>query len=401
MYRLLIVDDEPIIVEGLFDLFQNQKHLSLDIYKAYSGEEALQLMNRARIDIILTDISMPGITGIQLMEEIQLNWPLCRVILLTAYNEFEYVYTAIKHEGVNYLLKTESDTVVVESVEKAIRDLDAVFETNRLIDEAKNKELFTSSILKKEYLAYLLNEQIFNFDEWKSQFEDLKFRIKLDRPFLLAFGKLDEKLAMLNSFEIKNKFYSLCNFTEDNLSQRLVLDYIIFEKMKIVWFIQPKELIEEACFNINTDIWKQTSMITMYTLEFLQEQCEQSLGISISFVISKEPICFENMQGKFEILQSLLNYNINIKKGIIMIEEESGQSTYRNEELQDYNNHYLEVQLLLNKLDILEVCLLNKKKDEFSKVITEMLTKAKDISRDTERLQQKFTAPYRYILLLL
>lgn len=59
MYSLLIVDDEQIIADSLFEFFQGMGHLELDIYRVYSGAAALEWLNRTKIDIVLTDIRMP------------------------------------------------------------------------------------------------------------------------------------------------------------------------------------------------------------------------------------------------------------------------------------------------------------------------------------------------------
>jgi two-component system, response regulator YesN len=107
MYRLLIADDEEIIVNGLYDIFSNLENLELDVYKAYSGEEAIQWLGRTRIDIALTDINMPEIDGLQLLDEIKKRWSWCRVIFLTGHSEFNYAYKAIQYSNVRYLLKTE------------------------------------------------------------------------------------------------------------------------------------------------------------------------------------------------------------------------------------------------------------------------------------------------------
>ena len=79
MYTLLIVDDEAIIADGLYEVFQNLNSLELDVYKAYSGDEAMELLKKTRIDIVLTDIRMPGMSGLQLMEHIQNRWPKCKL----------------------------------------------------------------------------------------------------------------------------------------------------------------------------------------------------------------------------------------------------------------------------------------------------------------------------------
>jgi two-component system response regulator YesN len=58
LHRLLIVDDEEIIVNGLYEIFSSLRHLDLDIYKAYTGEEAIEWLSRTRIDIVLSPIKL-------------------------------------------------------------------------------------------------------------------------------------------------------------------------------------------------------------------------------------------------------------------------------------------------------------------------------------------------------
>ena len=80
MYRLLIVDDEPIIVDGLADLFSSIHYVELEIYKAYSAVQALELMRKDRIDIVLSDICMPGMSGLDIQKEIKFQWPRSKMI---------------------------------------------------------------------------------------------------------------------------------------------------------------------------------------------------------------------------------------------------------------------------------------------------------------------------------
>ena len=102
MKRLLIIDDEPYIVNSIYELFLENKQMELDIYKAYSGMEALELLKKAKIDIVLSDIKMPGMDGLELLKEIHSFWPFCKVIFLTAYDRFDYIHEANK-DGISYI----------------------------------------------------------------------------------------------------------------------------------------------------------------------------------------------------------------------------------------------------------------------------------------------------------
>lgn len=108
--KLLIVDDEAYIVDWLFDLLHEQ-FPELTVRRAYSGIQAMHILENEPIDLLVADIQMPRMTGIQLMEQVCKNWPKCRILFLTGFGEFDYVYTAIQKKGVRYLLKTEDDAV--------------------------------------------------------------------------------------------------------------------------------------------------------------------------------------------------------------------------------------------------------------------------------------------------
>ena len=77
MYRLLIVDDEPDIVEGLYNAFYDYEGLDLDIFKAYSAYDAIKILNSERIDIVLSDIRMPGMDGLEMTRLVKERWPKC------------------------------------------------------------------------------------------------------------------------------------------------------------------------------------------------------------------------------------------------------------------------------------------------------------------------------------
>ena len=105
MHRLLIVDDEPIIVNSIYQILQQATYLELEMYRAYNAFEALELLQRTRVDLVISDIRMPGMDGIEMQGQIISQWPMCKIIFLTGYNEFDYMQRAIRNGGiVDYLL---------------------------------------------------------------------------------------------------------------------------------------------------------------------------------------------------------------------------------------------------------------------------------------------------------
>ena len=102
MLRMLIVDDEEHIVNALYGVLA-ERFDDIEIQRAYSSVTALKMITKMRFDLIISDISMPQMSGLELLDEIRRLWPRCYVLLLTAYDRFDYAYQAIKYERVDYL----------------------------------------------------------------------------------------------------------------------------------------------------------------------------------------------------------------------------------------------------------------------------------------------------------
>lgn len=110
MYRALIVEDEPLMREYLFTRLEALNALWTAAGKASDGAEALEKLQGAHFDAVITDIRMPRMDGLELAKRIQQTDPRLRVILLTGYNEFDYARTAIRLNVFDYLLKPLNDS---------------------------------------------------------------------------------------------------------------------------------------------------------------------------------------------------------------------------------------------------------------------------------------------------
>ena len=137
MYRLLIVDDEPNLVEGLYEYLISVVPEETDILKAYSGREAFQIMRKYSVDLLIADIQMPGMTGLELISKVEQIRPRCSIIFLTGYNNFEWIQNALRHPCcVDYVLKTEGDQVIGEAVLRQLNKIEMMFEGEELLRRA-------------------------------------------------------------------------------------------------------------------------------------------------------------------------------------------------------------------------------------------------------------------------
>lgn len=158
MFRLLIADDEPLITDGLHDRLLGLDVPDLEIYKAYSGSEAAQWVQKRRMDLVITDIKMPGMDGISLLRRVRELWPRCRVMLLTGHDEFELVYQAIQYPGTSYLLKSEGLDAVMDRARRMLREV-AEQRAQSLALERLDAQLKPDlSALRREWLFGLLHD---------------------------------------------------------------------------------------------------------------------------------------------------------------------------------------------------------------------------------------------------
>lgn len=138
MYRVLIVDDEVWMCEYV-KTFIPWRRLGFDELRcALSGEQALALLEERPADVLLTDIRMPGMGGIALSQEVKIKYPLMKVILLTAHEDFSYARSAIQNGVFGYLLKSDPADEITEYFRELREVLD--LESSRGAQEAPLRE---------------------------------------------------------------------------------------------------------------------------------------------------------------------------------------------------------------------------------------------------------------------
>lgn len=121
MYKLLIVDDEMFTVRGMVEVIQ-WGDIGIDgVYTAYNAEEALELISSNDIDVIVCDIEMPGLDGMELLEKIKEEELEIVTIFLSGHAKFDYAQKAIKLGCFDYLLKPVKHKKIKETVKKALK----------------------------------------------------------------------------------------------------------------------------------------------------------------------------------------------------------------------------------------------------------------------------------------
>lgn len=123
MYKMMIIDDEPIIRKGIKESIEWDNYGVEIVAEARNGKNALAKINKTQPDIIITDIRMPEMNGLQMAEELRKNNQETKIIVLSGYDKFEYAKRSISLNVAEYLLKPFGAEELVNIILRLIKDI--------------------------------------------------------------------------------------------------------------------------------------------------------------------------------------------------------------------------------------------------------------------------------------
>jgi len=113
--KVLICDDQALIRDGLQMLLKLDKDIEV-VGLAQDGSEAVEQVAQHQPDLVLMDLKMPGMNGIEATRQIRTRWPAVKVLVLTTYDDDEWVFDAIRAGAAGYLLKDTPREAVIQAV---------------------------------------------------------------------------------------------------------------------------------------------------------------------------------------------------------------------------------------------------------------------------------------------
>ncbi|GGD83877.1 response regulator [Paenibacillus nasutitermitis] len=372
MYRILIVDDEPLIVNSMYRMLREAAHLELEAHRAYNVYEALDCLKQIRIDVVISDIRMPGMSGIELHKQIIESWPRCKLIFLTGYNDFDYTRHAIRTGGVvDYVLKNEDDHIILAAVEKAFAELDKVEDGADYMRNARKKLQLAIPALQKNTLFDLMRNPSPPPKELEKRLAESEIPLLLDKGVFLVTGRADGWMEDATELDRMLLIYACQNIAEEYLAPTVVNVSVVFESNKLVWFMQPREFLARDSWDEEQEkqAWQHLKTRVYGIMEAVQRTCRQLLKLSVSLVMGRGPVEWDNLGTQFYYLKALLGQSSN--NGHELLIQDSDKFGSHSEQGRRYR--LSESQHNKKQLELLEQYLISGQREQFHELYADMM----------------------------
>lgn len=274
MRKVMLVEDEDFILQGIKYII-DWEELSMNVVaEAHNGKEALELFQHNPVDIVITDVEMPQMNGLELLREIRKSDSRTRGIILSGYDEFEYARTALHLDVDEYILKPVN--------EEQLRD--ALLRASRHLDELDRKKVGNMED-KIGWIRFLEGKLA---REKEVEFFQMLPRIEDNEKVYTAIMKLNTE-TMDNAGGIMNILAEL-----QKLGRKLKPIYLMPDTLFLLMYM-PEETVDEE--------------ILEYYGAF-QNYLESSFGIMSFFTVSNAIVEYEKLPQCYKIAQNLQKYRI-------------------------------------------------------------------------------------------
>ncbi len=235
MYKLLLVDDEEEVRQGIRDKIDWNKFGFTVIGEAENGREALDLIEEKLPDIVLTDINMPFMDGLELTSQIRNNYPTVKVVILTGFDDFKFAQAAIKYGVSDYILKPVLPKDINDLLIKLKNQINLEIQEKEDIDKLQQHYTDSLPILKENFLVNLIlgNPKLKTI---KIKTDLFKIRIK-GNYFAAAIVKIDRNSINANTIKGAGKelrIFAVLNIIREILENHQMCEAFFHEETIVV-----------------------------------------------------------------------------------------------------------------------------------------------------------------------
>jgi len=216
MYRVLVADDEPPALKSICSIIERRSKEYKVVATAENGQEAMREIRRIMPELVICDIKMPLLSGVELAAVVREEFPEITFIIVSGYQDFEYAQSAIRSGVVDYILKPVVPSVLLKSLESAgarIREIQYA-ERNRILRALGSGEAVDMEVVKR-YLPYR------SFYGAILRVNGLPRRFSVDKSRQI-YSDIQEQYVVFGRDEMESLFL----IPQDLLSENIFIKYL-------------------------------------------------------------------------------------------------------------------------------------------------------------------------------
>lgn len=236
LYKIMLVDDEEEVRRGIIEKMDWEGLGFQIIGDAENGEDALEKIENLEPDILITDIRMPYMDGLSLIERVRKKFPSIKTIIFSGFNEFDYAKEAIRLGVTQYILKPVNMEELGEILSRLRETLDKEIEARRDIDMLRQNYQASLPILRQQFLNHLVSGKA-NPEETEEKLERYGIDIGDSALRSVAVIDIEDEFLKEEGLEIDKELIPIFvqNFIEEKL--KLSHRYCIFNALSELRFI--------------------------------------------------------------------------------------------------------------------------------------------------------------------
>ena len=329
MISVLFVDNEHIVVDSLMAYFDRKGNPRLETQGAYSAKEALQKMEYMRIDVLVTDIRMPGMDGLQLQKEVNRRWPDCLTVFLSGHQSFDYMQEAMRNNCFDYVLKTEGAAKIYDTVLAAVEKLDERTSNARMAERAKALVERALPLLQQRVLTDMLEGSC------ARQPDLTQAEIGLESQSIWMILVYPDDWSQTGSGE----YEAACHF-----ARACVDGYLRSATVEMVQSAGRTVLL--LSFHSVTDA-ERSVLYVQSAVENMQEQLLRQRGVSLSCCVSRAAYAWDEIPTHLHAMESQLSLSMGHHRNMLLTEHTEKGEAYVPGKLRTHLNQSAQLAVLM------------------------------------------------------
>lgn len=319
LYKIMLVDDEEDARRGIIKKIDWEKAGFKLVADAENGEEAIEKIEAFEPNVIITDVQMPYMTGLELAQWVQKKYPSIKVLVLSGYSQFSYAQEAMRYGVKEYILKPIEEDAFYMALEKVKKSLDDEISARQNVDLLKENFIASLPLLREQFLNKLLNNNtIYHLQQDEIDVKLKRYEIDLANAkkwltvavnieYLGGEGGFDNNVELIpisvkNYLDEKLKNYCRYALFSSMLDSRLVIIVALDDESK-----DRKKVSQAGLIDLLNDACREA---------------KRTIGVKLTFGVGNAQESLTDIDDSYKAAMDALGYmRVNEAEDVIYIQD--------------------------------------------------------------------------------